>query len=69
MPAAAFDNLSFGQFFVAVLVASGVSMWVYWHASKHGSGHATAWGMATFLCVGLVLPVYLIRFFATKRRI
>ncbi len=64
-----FADLSFGQFFVAVLLAAGVSMWVYWHATKHGSRHATAWGVATFLAVGLVLPVYLIHFFATRRRI
>jgi len=64
-----FADLSFGQFFVAVLLAAGASMWVYWHATKHGSRHATAWGVATFLAVGLVLPVYLIHFFATRRRI
>jgi hypothetical protein len=68
MAVAAFANLSFGQFLVAVLLAAGVSMWVYWHASKRGSQHATAWGVATFLCVGLVLPLYLIHFYATRRR-
>ena len=44
-------------------------MWVYWHASKHGSKHATAWGVATFLAVGIVLPVYFIHYYATRRRI
>jgi hypothetical protein len=68
MPAAAFDNISFGQFFVAVLLAAGLSMWVYWHASKHGSKHATAWGVLTFLAVGLFLPLYFINYYLTRRR-
>jgi hypothetical protein len=69
MAIAAFADLSFGQFLIAVLLAAGVSTWVYWHASKRGSRHATAWGVATFLCVALVLPVYLIHFYATRRRL
>ncbi len=28
------------------LLAAALSMWVYWHASRHGSRHATAWGVA-----------------------
>lgn len=68
MLAAAFDDISFGQFFVAVLLAAGLSMWVYWHASKHGSKHATAWGVLTFLAVGLFLPLYFLNYFATRRR-
>ena len=31
-------------FVVAVLFAAVISLGVYAHASKHGSGHATAWG-------------------------
>jgi hypothetical protein len=68
MPTAAFADLSFGQFFVAVLLAAGLSMWVYWHASKHGSKRATAWGILTFLAVGLFLPLYFIHYFLTRRR-
>jgi hypothetical protein len=68
MSPAALADLSFGQFLVAVVLAAGVSMWVYWHASRHGSRHATAWGVATFLFVGLVLPLYLIHYYATRRR-
>ncbi len=68
MPAAAFENPSFGEFFVAVVIAAATSMWVYWHATRRGSAHATAWGVATFLCVGLVLPLYLIHSFASRRR-
>ena len=61
-------NVGFGQFFVAVLLAAGLSMFVYWHASKHGSRHATAWGVATFLFVGLFLPLYFIHYYVTRRR-
>jgi hypothetical protein len=61
-------DVSFGEFFVAVLLAAGISTWVYWHASRHGSRHATAWGVATFLFVGLALPLYLIHHFLTRRR-
>jgi hypothetical protein len=68
MGPAAFGDLSFGQFFFAVLLAAGCSMLVYWHASKHGSRHATAWGVATFLFVGLFLPLYFIRYFIARRR-
>ena len=68
MSATAVGNLTFGQFFLVVLLAAGVSMWVYWHASKHRSRHATAWGIATFLAVGVVLPIYLIHHYMTRRR-
>ena len=69
MPAAAFDNIGFGQFFFAVLLAAGLSMWVYWHARKHGSKHATAWGVLTFLAVGLFLPLYFLHYYATRKRL
>jgi hypothetical protein len=66
---AAVKALDFGQFVLAVLVAALFSMWVYWHASRHGSKHATAWGVATFLAVGIVLPVYFIRYYVLRRRL
>ena len=69
MSLAAVKALGFGQFLLAVLVAAAFSMWVYWHASRHGSKHATAWGVATFLAVGIVLPVYFIHYFVTRRRL
>ena len=39
---------TFAEFFVALLLAAALSMWIYWHASRHGSRHATAWGIAAF---------------------
>jgi len=68
VPAAAFGDISPGKFVLAVILAALLSMWVYWHASRHGSKHATAWGLLTFLAVGIVLPVYFIHHFVTRRR-
>ena len=66
---AAVSTVDFAQFAIAVAIAAGLSMLVYWHASKHGSKRATAWGVATFLAVGIVLPVYFIHYYLTRRRI
>ena len=66
---AALSSLDFGQFAIAVAIAAGLAMWVFWHASKHGSKRATAWGVATFLAVGIVLPAYFIHYYVTRRRI
>ena len=68
MLSATIESLSPAQFIFAVVLAAAVSMWVYWHASKHGSKHATAWGILTFLAVLPVLIVYLIHYFRTRRR-
>src|SRR6266567_4492971 len=45
----ALGNISPGAFIVSVALAAAISMGVFWHASKHGNKHATAWGIATFL--------------------
>ena len=66
---AAWDNLAFAQFAIAVAIAAGLSMWVYSHAAKHGSKRATAWGIGTFLAVGIVLPIYFIHYYLTRRRL
>ena len=68
MPLAAFADLSPGQFVLVVLLAAALSMWIYWHASRHGSRHATAWGVVTFLAAGIAVPVYFIHYFLTRRR-
>lgn len=66
MSSAALSNLSLGQVLFGVLTAAALSMWVYWHASKHGSRHATAWGIAGFFWPGFI--AYLIHYFVTRRR-
>ena len=43
-------------------------MAIFWHAERHGSKHATAWGVCTFLMAGLVVPVYLVHYALTRRR-
>lgn len=58
---------SFGQVLLLLLVSAVLSMWTYWHASRHGSRHSTAWGVAVFLFWPSIL-VYLGRFFLIKRR-
>jgi hypothetical protein len=42
-------------------------MAVFAHAERHGSRHATAWGIATFLAPGAGL-VYVMRYWLRKRR-
>jgi hypothetical protein len=58
---------SFGQVFLAIVIFAALSMWVYWHASKHGSRHATAWGVAVFL-IWPAIFVYFLHYYVTRRR-
>ena len=67
MPAAAFTDPTFGEVLLAIVVFAALSMWVYWHASKHGSRNATAWGVAVFL-VWPVIVIYFLHYYATRRR-
>jgi hypothetical protein len=66
MPTAALEDLSFGEVLFAVIVFAALSMWVFWHASKHGSRHPTAWGIAVFL-IWPVIIVYFVHYFMTRR--
>ena len=61
-------DLSPGAFFVGVAIAAGLSLLVFSHAQRHGSRHPTAWGVGAFLFAGLVVPVYFVRFWLTRRR-
>jgi hypothetical protein len=60
-------ELSFGQFLVVVALAAAGSMLVFAHAERHGNKHATAWGVATFLALGIALPLYFVRHWARTR--
>lgn len=62
------EDLSFGEFLFVVGLAAVASMAVFAHASRHGSRHATAWGVATFLAAGVVVPLYFLRYWLTRRR-
>jgi hypothetical protein len=61
-------ELSFGQFLVVLVISAAVSMVVFAHADKHGNRHATAWGIATFLALGVAVPLYFIRYWLRTRR-
>jgi dolichol kinase len=43
-------------------------MGVFAHASRHGSRHATAWGVAAFLLAGVAVPVYFVGYWVRRRR-
>jgi hypothetical protein len=53
-------------FLIAVALAAGISTGVFVHATKHGSRHPTAWGVAVFLAAGVAVPVYFIRHWARR---
>jgi hypothetical protein len=61
-------ELSFGQFLLVLLLSAAVSMAVFAHADRRGNRHATAWGIATFLALGIAVPLYFIRYWARTRR-
>ena len=61
-------ELSFGQFLLVLVISAAVSMVVFAHADKHGNRHATAWGIATFLALGVAVPLYFIRYWLRTRR-
>jgi hypothetical protein len=65
---AALGEPSPAAFLVSVAIAAGLAMAVFWHASKHGSAHPTAWGVVAFLFAGIAVPVYLIRYWLSRRR-
>jgi Zn-dependent protease len=66
--AASLAELSPVQFLIALTLAALLAMAVFAHASRHGSRHATAWGIATFLLAGIVVPVYFIRYLLRRGR-
>jgi hypothetical protein len=61
-------ELSFGQFLVVLILSAAASMAVFAHADRHGNRHATAWGIATFLALGIAVPLYFIRYWVRTRR-
>ena len=56
------------EFLLAIAIAAGISMGTFAHADRHGSTHATAWGIGAFLAAGIVVPIYFVRFWLRKRR-
>ena len=62
------DRLSAGELVVLLGLWTASSLLVFWHADKHGSKRATAWGVAAFLASGVVVPLYFIRYWLRTRR-
>ena len=62
------ENLSAGEIAALLLVWSAAFLLVFTHAQRHGSKHATAWGVAAFLAAGIVVPVYFVRYWLRRRR-
>lgn len=62
------ENLSAGEIAALLLVWSAAFLLVFLHAQRHGSKHATAWGIAAFLAAGIVVPVYFVRYWLRRRR-
>ena len=61
-------DLSPAEFAIVVTIAAALSLAVFAHADRHGSRHATAWGIGVFLLAGLVLPLYVVHFWLGRRR-
>jgi hypothetical protein len=55
-------------FLIGIAIAAALSTGVFAHADRHGSKHATAWGVATFLAAGITVPVYFVRYWLRRRR-
>jgi len=62
-----FRGLSGGDIALLLLFWSAAFLLVFTHAQRHGSKHATAWGIAAFLAAGIVVPVYFVRFWLSRR--
>lgn len=62
-----FKGLSGGEIAALIAVWTGAFVLVWWHADRHGSKHATAWGIAAFLAAGIVVPFYFVRYWLRRR--
>jgi dolichol kinase len=67
--ASSFSNPSFGSFLIVVAVDAGLATLIFRHAHRRANRHATAWGVFTFLAVGIAIPLYFLNYwFRTTRR-
>lgn len=63
----ALAQLGTADFLVAVFVAALISLGMFALATRHGSRHATAWGVGAFLAAGLVVPLYAVLYLLRRR--
>jgi hypothetical protein len=61
------ESWNFPQLVFALVVASALSLGTFAHADRHGSAHATAWGIGAFLAAAIVVPIYFVRYWLRKR--
>ena len=47
-------------FLIGWALGGAAAIAVFFHAERHGSRHATAWGIGVFLFLGIALPLYVI---------
>jgi hypothetical protein len=59
---------SFVDFLIAVVLAAGLAMLIFRHADKHGSRHANAWGLFTFLAALIAIPLYFLNYWHGKTK-
>jgi hypothetical protein len=64
----AFSDFSGADLALLLLLWSAAFLLVFTHAQRHGSKHATAWGVAAFLAAGIVVPVYFVRHWLRRRQ-
>jgi predicted PurR-regulated permease PerM len=64
--ASTLSDYSFVNFLIAVVIAAGLAMLIFRHADKHGSRHATAWGLFTFLAALIAIPLYFLNYWLGK---
>jgi hypothetical protein len=63
-----FQRLTAGELALLLALWTASALLVFWHADKHGSKRATAWGIAAFVASGLVVPFYFVRYWLRRRR-
>ena len=55
------------QFVFALVVSTLLALLVFGHAERHGSRHATAWGVAAFFFGVFAAAVYFGRYYLRRR--
>jgi heme/copper-type cytochrome/quinol oxidase subunit 2 len=53
---------------VLLVIWTGAAMAVFRHAERRNDRHATAWGVWTFLALGVTVPLYLVHVSRERRR-
>jgi hypothetical protein len=61
-------KISGTQLVVLLVIWTLAAMAVFRHAERRHDKHATAWGVATFLALGVAVPLYLVHVSRERRR-